>query len=371
VLPVGCSALSVGRLWDWPGMSVPAAAPLGNRTEVVGALHLHTRHSDGTAEAAGLAVAAAGAGLDFVVVNDHDTLAVRSAGGEGWHGRVLIAAGTEVTAASRCHLLAHGNSSAPARGALGVPEVLGWVAAEGGRVYAAHPHGRGLHGFRRLLDDWPHWGDARLGGLELWNYLQDWAERFRWWQPASYRLEEIAARIQGPPQWLLDRWDLEAARRPFPAICGNDNHAKQPPLAATTFFPHDALIGRLVCRVRLERPLPADGPAAVRELFAALGAGRSLIARQELASAAGFDFRVESPDGRAFRPGDPAAFAAGARAAVESPREAELAVVAGGRTVASGRGRRLEADLEGPAPVRAEARLDGKAWVFTNHVRFG
>ena len=212
-------------------------------------------------------------------------------------------------------------------------------------------------------------GHPGLAGLELWNYLRDWAQSFRFWQPASYRLEEVAGRIKGPPQWLLARWDREAARRPFPAICGSDNHAKRPPLATVTFFPHDALIGRLVCRVRLERPLPADGPAAVKQLFAALGAGRSLVAREELGSSAGFDFRVEAADGRALRPGEGAAALAGARAVVESPREAELAIVAGGRPVASGQGRRLEAPLDAAAPVRAEARLDGKAWVFTNHVR--
>jgi hypothetical protein len=352
-------------------MSAPATGPLGLRTEIVGALHLHTRHSDGTGDGRTLAAAAAGTGLDFVVVNDHDSLDVRAEGGEGWHGRVLVAVGTEVTAEGNRHLLAHGNTSAARRYELTVEEALARVAAEGGRTYAAHPQGRGLLGNKRSLQRWEHWGHPQLVGLELWNYLQDWAASFRWWQPASYRLEEIGGRIQGPPQWLLERWDREVERRPFPAICGSDNHAKRPPLATVTFFPHEALIARLVCRVRLARPLAADASTAIQELFAALAAGRALVAREELAPSAGFDFRVETGDGRSVWPGEKAAFAAGMRAVVESPREAELVIVAGGRTVASGRGRRLEARLETPAPVRAEARLDGKAWVFTNHVRAG
>jgi hypothetical protein len=348
-----------------------AGGPLGGRTEIVGALHLHTRHSNGTGDGRILAEAAAANRLDFVVVNDHDSLAVRDEGGEGWHGRVLVAVGVELTAVGNCHLLAHGSTSTAQRYALSAGEALDRVGAEGARVYAAHPHGRGLLGNRRTLEAWPHWDHPRLTGLELWNYLQDWAQSFRLWQPASYRLEAIAGRIQGPPQWLLDRWDREAARRPFPAICGSDNHAKRPPLARVTFFPHEALIGRLVCRVRLERPLPADGPEAVRALFAALAAGRSIVAREELASSEGLDFRVETPDGRALRPGDGAPFAAGSRAVLESPGEAELRIVAGGAIVASARGRRLEAPLGAAGGVRAEARLDGRAWAFTNHVRIG
>ena len=272
-------------------------------------------------------------------------------------------AGTEVSAKGDLHLLAHGNTSAAGRYELSVEGALERVAAEGGRTYVAHPYGRGLIGHRPTLEAWPHWGHPALAGLELWNYLRDWAQSFRFWQPASYRLEEIAGRIKGPPQWLLDRWDREAARRHFPAICGSDNHAKRPPLATVTFFPHEALIGRLVCRVRLARPLGADGPAAVQQLFAALGAGRALVAREEFGSAQGFDFRVEAADDRVLRPGEGSAPLAGARAVVESPREA------GGQVVATGQGRRLEVRLEGNSPVRAEARLDGKAWVFTNHVR--
>mgnify|MGYP000859477091 FL=1 len=349
----------------------PPNGPLGSRTEVVGALHLHTRHSDGTGDARTLARAAEATRLDFVVVNDHDTLAVRAEGGEGWHGRVLVATGTEITAEGNRHLLAHGNATAAGPYEFSAAEAFERVAREGGHVYAAHPYGRGLLGRRRTLQDWPDWDHPGLAGLELWNYLQDSALGFRWWQPASYRLEEVAGRVQGPPRWVLDLWDREAARRPFAAISGSDNHAKRPPLSTAAFFPHEEVIGRLVSRVRLERPLPADGPAAARELFAALAAGRSLVAREELGSSAGFDFRVQTADGRAIRPGEEegSTSLAGARAVVESPREAELAIVSGGRTIASARGRRLEAALEGNGPVRAEARLDGKAWVFSNHVR--
>ena len=360
--PFGCCAQKVPDPFFSHG-------PLGGRTELLGAVHLHTGHSDGTGDARVLAEAAAARGLDFVVVSDHDSLGVRADGGEGWHGRVLIAVGTEISTAGDGHLLALGNATAAGRYELTVEQALERVGAEGGQVYAAHPHGRGLFGRRRALDDWPYWSHPLLAGLEIWNYLHDWADSFRFWQPASYRLSEIAGRIQGPPRWLLARWDQQAARRSFPGLAGNDNHAKRLPLSSRRFFPHEALVGRLVNRVRLAAPLAADGRAAVAGLFAALAAGRVTVAREELASSEGFDFRVEAADGRALGGGQSAAFAPGARAVVESPRQAELGIVVGGQTLAAGLGRRLEAPLGAPGPVRAEARLEGRAWVFSNHVR--
>jgi hypothetical protein len=44
-----------------------------------------------------IAVAAAKAGLDFVVMADHHSLDARETGEEGWHGKVLMVIGTELT----------------------------------------------------------------------------------------------------------------------------------------------------------------------------------------------------------------------------------------------------------------------------------
>lgn len=343
--------------------------PLGERTELVGALHFHTHFSDGSGDGRTLASAAAAAGLDFIVPCDHDTLALREAGQEGWHGCVLVACGTEIAAEGNQHLVALGNRTAARRYSLTVEEALVRVRGEGGAILAAHPHGRGLFGRKKPLEKWPFWDHPQLSGLELWNYLQDWAESFRPWDRNSFRVGEIAARIKGPPDWLLALWDAQAAKRPFPAVAGNDNHAKRLFIPPWRFFPHEQLVGRLVNRVRLEKPLPADGAAAAGELFAALGSGRVTISREELAPSAGFDFRVELADGRQLRSGDTALFAPGARAIVVCPREAELRVISRGRLVEAKLAGKLEVALESPGPVRAEARLGGRAWIFSNHVR--
>ena len=50
------------------------------------ALHIHTRYSDGSGFVREIVAAGREAGLDVLVISDHNTLAARSEGWAGWHG---------------------------------------------------------------------------------------------------------------------------------------------------------------------------------------------------------------------------------------------------------------------------------------------
>src|SRR5690606_25643630 len=50
-----------------------------------GVIHVHTRYSDGAGTVRRVAQAAVRAGLDFVIVTDHDTLAGLENGDDGWY----------------------------------------------------------------------------------------------------------------------------------------------------------------------------------------------------------------------------------------------------------------------------------------------
>jgi hypothetical protein len=231
-----------------------------------------------------------------------------------------------------------------------------------------------------------------LCGAEIWNYLQDWGRTFRLTDPGSYRLDQIAGRIAGPPEWVLAYWDAEAERRPFAGIAGNDNHAKRLWPFRKKYWPHEDMLGRLVNRVRLDEPLSRDGSEAARQLMTALAEGKCIFAREELACSKGFDFRTSPvrspesgdrsvhegaapPDSRLQTPdpcvrgGDTTAFEPGIKLVVESPVEAELRICRLGSVVASTIGTKLEFSPEEPGAYRAEGRLGGKAWCFSNHIR--
>ena len=71
-------------------------------------VHLHSTHSDGTGTVPEIARAAARAGADVVLLTDHDTMAARRLGEEGWYGDVLLLAGDEISPVGRDHYLAFG-----------------------------------------------------------------------------------------------------------------------------------------------------------------------------------------------------------------------------------------------------------------------
>src|SRR5215208_6290228 len=68
-------------------------------------VHLHSTHSDGTGTVAEIARAAARASVDAVLLTDHNSLAARRRGEEGWYGSVLVLAGHEVSPRGRDHYL--------------------------------------------------------------------------------------------------------------------------------------------------------------------------------------------------------------------------------------------------------------------------
>jgi hypothetical protein len=382
--------------------------------ELAGAFHLHTGHSDGAGDAKEVTDACAEIGLDFAVVTDHDSLALRELGAEGWHGKVLLAVASEIsTKKNFTHLLGLNVTQVAPRFEHTVHESLQFIRDQGGRALLAHAHGRGLGGRGRSRRDWPWWSHPHLGGAEIWNYLQDWGRTFRLLDPGSYRLDRIAGRIAGPPDWVLSRWDAEAELRPFAGIAGNDNHAKRLWPLRKKYWPHEEVLGRLINRVRLDQPLSTDGAEAARQLMTALAEGKCIFARDELASSRGFALSAEyrrtprtlqtcqsRPTGprspkcpTVLRPGDTGNFEPGVNLVVESPVEAELRICRLGNVVASTTGTRLEFSPTEPGAYRAEARLSRSAvpkqlalatetrhptrdtrhatvaWAFTNHVR--
>ncbi len=61
--------------------------------ERIGNLHIHSRYSDGTGGHEEIAHFAAQAGLDFLIVTDHN---LYLAGRQGWYGDVLLLVGEEL-----------------------------------------------------------------------------------------------------------------------------------------------------------------------------------------------------------------------------------------------------------------------------------
>ncbi len=336
----------------------PRGAP--PRGEARGAWHVHTTRSDGRGTLAEIVAAARAAGLQFVVVTDHNVLTLEE---QGWRDGVLVVEGTEASTA-------FGHVAA-----LGVPRALtpeerdgdplGAIAALGGQAILAHP----LHPRRPFTG----WGRGAWRGLEVVSNDTAWGEvlRGRAWgkvalAAAVFPFDGARAvlALQGRANEELRRFDAElrAARGVDPRrparvlLCSADAHGYPSYGAAFAAFSMHlpvVLTGNAAADVPAVVAALTDGSAACVFDAVAPAAGIRLVAQR---AGRGIDLLLDAPDlaparFTLLRDGTPVA--------------QRTASARSGPAVVS-------FDCEGarcaPGDYRVEGTFGGRAWIFTNPI---
>jgi hypothetical protein len=149
--------LVLAGLWGAWGLRVLSrrpARPPPPSGELRGAWHVHTTRSDGRGSLAEVVAAARGAGLQFVVVTDHNLTTPEEA---GWRDGVLVIEAQEASTVWG-HVVAAGPTRALTPDERGA-EPLRAIAALGGRSVLAHPG----HASRPFTG----WGHEPWQGLEV------------------------------------------------------------------------------------------------------------------------------------------------------------------------------------------------------------
>jgi hypothetical protein len=308
-------------------------------------VHLHSTFSDGTGTVPQIIAAGQRAGVDVVLLTDHNTRA--GASFEGWHGPLLLLVGEEDTPARRDHTLLFGD----------------------GLSFAAHPLSRGSRRFRRLSEGMPHTGlsDPGLTGIELWSFVTDTAERVGSVREGLLFAAAPLRVLRHPPAENLVEWDRLCARRRVVALGGLDAHQ-----IGVRMFGRVPL--RLMGYARSFRQLrthvlcaspPSGALDSDRELvYDALREGRCYIAVDALAPARGFSFWAE-PDGVPV--GAEAAFD-GQTLHARLPRPAELRLFKDGALIAAVDATHLAHVTTTPGAYRVEAHLGASSWILSNPI---
>jgi hypothetical protein len=332
--------------------------PLQDLTCVV---HLHSTYSDGTGTVAEIAAAGRACGLDVVLLTDHDTLAARERGEEGWHGSVLVLVGEEVSPRDQNHYMAFGVDRVIEHDGLSPAEIAAAVRDAGGFGFAAHPFSIGNPALGRAAKAMPFRDLESVDGIELWNFVGDSGEQFTGWGDAVRFLRAPRRWMPELPQTNLDRWDRLGARRRVPAIGGLDAHQKgfrvagRVPLRLMSYRRSFAMLSTHALVPELLSGDVAHDRALV---FDALREGRSYIARDWLAPARGFGF-TRMGEETTERP----------LLSVRAPRPAALRLLHDGEPVAvADNAAELDFQPDAAGVYRVEARLGGRLWIVSNAV---
>jgi hypothetical protein len=333
-------------------------------------VHLHSTYSDGTGTVKEIARAARRAKADVVLLTDHDTLAAKRNGEEGWYGDVLLLVGEEVSPRRRNHYLAFGIDSEIDHSQLDGAGICAAVRDAGGFGFAAHPFSEGSKRFKRAgpmpfeaLDC-----DA-LHGIELWSFVNDTGEAISSVPEMARFLVTPGRALEHPPARNMRAWDELCRTRRVVAIGGLDAHQYGKRIGP--FVPLRIMAYRRSFRFIRTHVLCDEAPTGALEhdreqVYAALRAGRCYIAVDSIARAHGFSFEADDLPMGAEAP-------AGRRTLrARTPADARLRLLRDGTEIAAATGRSLEAEVEAPGVYRVEAlrRFKGRerTWILANPI---
>jgi methylmalonyl-CoA mutase cobalamin-binding subunit len=336
--------------------------PLHDLTCVV---HVHSTHSDGTGTVAEIAAAAARNAVDVVLLTDHDTLAARRAGEEGWHGDVLVLVGEEVTPKDRDHYLAFGldrevSRNQPAAG------IVSDVVSRGGFGFVAHPFSQGSPRFSRIRGmPWTDFDCGQIEGLEVWSFVTDMGEKLESLADVARFIAVPERVIDHPPEHNLAEWDRLCRLRRVVGIAGIDAHQigirvrGRVPLRLMSYA---RSFRYLRTHVLCEEPLNGELEHDRDQVFGALREGRCYMSVDSLGPPRGFTFSA----------GD---LAMGAEAAFDrqtlratTPRPAPLRLIHNGQQIAGVLASELVHPATEPGVYRVEAHLGDRAWILSNPI---
>ncbi|MDQ5854562.1 MAG: CehA/McbA family metallohydrolase [Chloroflexota bacterium] len=339
-----------------------------------GALHLHSVHSDGTGTIPEIARAARQAGLRWIIITDHNTLAGRPE--QGWYGDLLVLVECEVTP-PRNHFLAMEldelvDHTQPPR------QFIDAIYAAGGWGAIAHPDERTDNALKQPYN-WTDWNvdgpTVRSGkpvGIELWNWMSDWAEQIK---PRTKYISFFLPRlfVRGPTAATLAWWDRlnVAGKRTFGT--GNlDSHATYVRGLGRVWemFPYLYLFRTITNYLWLKGPLAQDFDTARRQVLDALGAGHLWFANRHWGDARDVVFYGEV-DGQCVCVGDSTALHRGDNGSpiifrAAGPRS-DMRLLCNGHTIARGRGQ-LTLATNQPGVYRIEARRWRQPWLYSNPI---
>jgi hypothetical protein len=308
--------------------------------EIVVNLHMHTRYSDGSGTHKDIAKAAIKAGVDAVIVTDHNVFVPDM---EGYYKennkRVLVLIGEEIHDQDRDpqknHLLVFGAGRELATFADDPQLLINKVCESGGLAFIAHPDDPAAPAFHETDISWVDWSVQNYTGIELWNALSELKTIIPTKFHAAFFAYFPALIAHNPIPATMAKWnELLSEGRRVVAIGGSDAHALHLGIGpiSRVIFPYEFHFRGVNTHAILTAPLTGDSNADRKLIYEALGNGRAFVAYDLPASARGFRFTGQGHDKTAYM-GEEIPAKGGVTLQAKLPLAAELRLIKDGQVL--------------------------------------
>lgn len=252
--------------------------------QYLGAIHIHSKHSDGTGDINSISKAAKKAGLDWIIITDHNNLDIE----EGFYNGVCVIKGEEISPSQSNHYIALGikNLINPNDD---IQKIVDEVRIQNGFGFAAHPDEKDNRKHKNLPIKWTN-KSIIPDGIEIWNWFSDWADNYDESNifTIAYSYFFRHKLILGPNKDTLLWWDKlnKEKKEIVPAIGGCDAHALKISkyILPITIFPYECHFKSLNNIINLKDSLPEDFQKSKNLILKAIKQGQNIIINRQISS---------------------------------------------------------------------------------------
>ena len=348
--------------------------------EIKIALHIHSVYSDGNGTHAQIVKAAQKAGVDVLIITDHNLWVDQL---ETYHQigkhKTLLLVGEEVhdskLTEGKDHLLIFGAGRELSPFAKNPQLLIDQARQSGGLTFIAHPIDDPLPMFAERSYSWQDWKVTNFSGIELWNQMSEFKTRSNTLGKALLHALLPKYLAQGPLERTLSLWDdLLTKGKPVIAIGGVDAHQLKfrfGPLNLT-LYPYEFQFRSLTTHLLLTKALGGDVTEDKRLIFEALKLGHAFIAYDLPHPTQGFRFTVDNKNGE-FHMGDLVSAQGGLTFQVHLPIRAHCRLLKDGKVIKETTDREVLTHITSEKGIyRAEVYIHylgrERGWIFSNPI---
>ncbi len=334
-----------------------------------GAIHIHTTYSDGTGTIKQIAKAAKKAGLEWIIITDHNNLSGLDK--EGWYDGVAVIVGEEISPKLSDHYLAFDIKETISENKH-PQEYINEVNKQGGFGFIAHPDESETRKHNQSPLKWTDWNIKGFQGIEIWNYLSDWGDQYN----PKHKLYDYLFRnhiLKGPTLKVLNWWDNlnNENAHIIPAIGSIDAHALKYyifKMFSLKIFPYYDSFKTITNYIYLDEKLSPDFVAAKRQIYNALKSGNNLIVNRIWSKKSDkISFYIKNNKHK-FYSGEKISSNEKNTLIVKLPEKANIRILHNGKIIKDIYASELQTDDLKSGKYRLEANYKNKPWVFSNPI---
>lgn len=355
--------------------------------EYAGNLHIHTPYSDGTDYHADIAKAAQRAGLDFIIVTDHNMYVQGVEGyyGDEQNGYVLLLVGQEIHDRTRLpqvnHCLVYNTGRELCQHAHSPQHLLDTVSQHNGLSFLAHPHDVQIPFLGPLSDGiaipWVDWDIQGFTGLEIWNYMSGWKETLPNAKTALSRASRPEEFVIGPNPKTLAKWDELLAQGLHVVGIGNaDAHGTWLHVGPIKrrIFAYDFLFECINTHILTPYAWEGNSDHDQTLIYNALRNGHAFVAYDLIGNSRGFRFSAQGRDQQTIMGGS-IPLGEGVTLQIKAPLAGTIKLIRHGEVLIEQEGDTLTYTASQTGAYRAEIWRDFKGqarcWILSNPIYIG